>query len=136
VINCLKKFSSLIALLFLFFSCEQGPEISTAITGQKEIKTEKRNFSEIKEENEGKAIFKKLNCNACHMKKANVIGPSLKKIRNNYLDQEEALLNFLNGSAKPKIDPEEYPKMQPSIEAFKKLSKEDQQKLIDYLLEE
>lgn len=123
-------------LVLLIFSCSSKTEVAERIPENKSISSEDiRTIKVVDEKIDGEAIFKKLNCNACHMKNASIIGPSLKKIRKNYKEDKKALLSFLLGDGKAKIDPEEYPKMAPSIEAFKKLVKEDQQKLVDFLLE-
>lgn len=138
VLNMSLKIIAPLAFSFALISCSNDMEISNSLAelkSQSHQKDESLNSKNLEVTNPGKDIFKKLNCGACHMKNASIVGPSLKKIRKNYEKQEKELLRFLLGEGKPKIDPEEYEKMAPSIEAFQNLSKEDQQKLIDFLLD-
>ena len=130
------KLFVVLAFVFTLSSCSTDLEITSSLAEVKSPqKIENLNSEKAQTIISGKDIFKKLNCGACHMKNASIVGPSLKKIRKNYEKQEKELIRFLLGEGKPKIDPEEYEKMAPSIEAFQNLSKEDQQKLIDFLLD-
>ncbi len=82
------------------------------------------------------AIFKRLNCQGCHMAENSIVGPSLVQIRENYQGDKDALNLFLKGELEPRIDQENYLKMKPSIEAYKALTIEEQQRLLDFLLSE
>ncbi len=130
------KILGLLSICFVAFSCTTKTVDNFELPKQASAQPlEMAKNADLRVKNEGKAIFKRLKCGACHMKYANVVGPSLKKIREYYLNQEKELFQFLIGKGKPKIDPEEYSKMTPNIEAFKKLSEEEKQKLIDFLLD-
>lgn len=130
------KVAAPLFMALAIISCSSRTENDSTLAEVNSTKeVESPSYKKAMEINPGKDIFKKLNCSGCHMKNASIVGPSLKKIRKVYQDQEKDLYRFLMGDGKPKIDPEEYVKMAPSIEAFQKLTKEDQQKLIDYLLD-
>lgn len=136
VINNKLKILLSLSICFVIFSCSSKTNNDSYQT--KSESSEPLNMATnaaFSLKNDGKAIFKKLNCQACHMKNANIVGPSLRKIRKAYKNQEKELLQFLIGEGKPKIDPDEYSKMKPNIEAFQKLGKEEQQKLIDFLMD-
>ena len=83
---------------------------------------------------DGKAIFQSKGCAACHNPTVKTVGPSLKQIAQAYNGDEAALIKFLKGEAKPKVDPAMFATMKPQLNTTKALSDDELKALAQYIL--
>lgn len=83
---------------------------------------------------DGKSIFVSKGCTACHQENTDSVGPSLKKIALAYSSDKAKLVAFLKGEGKAIVDPAKEAIMKPQIETTKKLSKEELDALVDFIL--
>jgi cytochrome c len=83
---------------------------------------------------DGKALFDANGCIACHNPDKDTVGPSLAKIAEKYKGKKEELVKFLDGTAKPIIDPTGFAMMKPNLTKTQALSKEERAALSDFLL--
>ncbi|MCX7760544.1 MAG: c-type cytochrome [Hydrogenothermaceae bacterium] len=83
---------------------------------------------------DGKSIFTSKGCGSCHQEAVETVGPSLKKIVAAYGGDKNKLLTFFKGEGKAIVDPAKEAIMKPQIEVIKKLSKEEQEALADFIL--
>ena len=85
---------------------------------------------------DGKAVFDANGCAACHDAKKEMVGPPLSEIAAKYAGKKAKadLAKFLEGKAKPKVDPKEFAVMKPNLQKTEALSKEDRAALADFIL--
>jgi len=83
---------------------------------------------------DGKALFEANGCTACHNPTKDTVGPSLMKIAEKYKGKKEELGKFLEGTAKPIVDPASFAMMKPNLTKIQALSKEERAALTDFLL--
>jgi cytochrome c len=83
---------------------------------------------------DGKALFEANGCTACHTPDKDTVGPSLMKIAQEYKGKKEELGKFLQGTAKPIVDPAGFAMMKPNLTKTQALSKEELASLADFLL--
>lgn len=83
---------------------------------------------------DGKALFESNGCGACHAPATKLVGPALSKIAAAYAGKKPALVDFLDGSGRPVVDPGQFSLMKPNLEATKALTGEERSALADYIL--
>ncbi len=85
----------------------------------------------------GSELFKKYNCDRCHMVSGLKVGPPLKEIAQAYKGKKEELIKFLKGEAPPKLAKEAGQAahlMNLQLSATKHLSDEELSALADYII--
>ncbi|KAB2858786.1 MAG: c-type cytochrome, partial [Flavobacteriales bacterium] len=82
---------------------------------------------------DGAEFFQTSGCVACHQLDAKTVGPSIKEIATAYADAA-ALTAFLKGESKAIVDPAQEAVMAPQVEITKKMSAEDLQVIVDYIM--
>lgn len=82
---------------------------------------------------DGAEFFQTSGCVACHQMDAKTVGPAIKDIAAAYADAA-ALTAFLKGEAKAIVDPAQEAVMAPQVEITKKMSAEDLQVIVDYIM--
>ena len=87
----------------------------------------------------GASLFQANGCAACHDATMNRIdkglGPSLAQIADAYRQSPEALVEFLQGKAGPRLYPDKYPLMKAQLPRIMSISDTAIRSLADYLLE-
>lgn len=111
-------------------TAQQPVEEKPKEEAKKEQKQDQTKIASI----DGKAIFTSKGCTACHQEAVDSVGPSLKKIASTYAGDKNKLLAFFKGEGKPIVDLAKEAIMKPQIEITKKLSKEEQEALADFIL--
>ena len=86
------------------------------------------------EAKKGKEVFQRLGCTACHSERSSVVAPSLKEISKAYAGNTKDLEDYFLGKREPIIDKSRSRVMKPFINLTKKLSPEERQALVKYLL--
>lgn len=82
---------------------------------------------------DGAEFFQTSGCVACHQLEVKTVGPAIKDIAAAYAD-EASLTAFLKGEAKAIVDPAQEAVMAPQVEITKKMSAEDLQVIVDYIM--
>lgn len=82
---------------------------------------------------DGAEFFKTSGCVACHQVDVKTVGPAIKDIAAAYAD-EASLTAFLKGEAKAIVDPAQEAVMAPQVEITKKMSAEDLQVIVGYIM--
>ncbi|MCC7332549.1 MAG: c-type cytochrome [Flavobacteriales bacterium] len=82
---------------------------------------------------DGAQFFQTSGCVACHQMDAKTVGPAIKEIAKAYAD-EAALTSFLKGESKAIVDPAQEAVMDPQVEITKKMSAEDLQVIVSYIM--
>ncbi len=85
----------------------------------------------------GSELFKKYNCDRCHMVTGLKVGPPLSEIAAAYKGKKEELVKFLKGEAPPKLATEAGQAahlMNLQLAATKNLSEEELSALADYII--
>lgn len=108
---------------------EQAPAEETAAT---EAPAEEA-VAEAAPAKDGAEFFQTSGCVACHQLDAKTVGPSIKEIATAYADAA-ALTAFLKGESKAIVDPAQEAVMAPQVEITKKMSAEDLQVIVDYII--
>lgn len=83
---------------------------------------------------DGKGLFASKGCGSCHQESVDTVGPSLKKIASVYQSDKTKLTAFLKGEAKAIVDPAKEAIMKPQLEITKKMTKEELEGLVDFIL--
>ncbi len=83
---------------------------------------------------DGKDLFQKSGCTACHQPDAKTVGPALKDIAKAYAGKKEDLVKFLKGEGKAIVDPAQFAVMKPNLEITKKMSDDQVAAIADYIL--
>jgi cytochrome c551/c552 len=82
----------------------------------------------------GKEVFQRLGCTACHSESSSAVAPSVKEISKAYAGKPKDLEDFFLGKREPIIDKSRFEAMKSFINLTKKLSPEERQALVKYLL--
>jgi cytochrome c551/c552 len=82
----------------------------------------------------GKEVFQRLGCTACHSESSSAVAPSVKEISKAYAGKPKKLEDFLLGKREPIIDKSRFEAMKPFINLTKKISPEERQALVKYIL--
>jgi len=84
---------------------------------------------------DGKTLFNKNSCNACHHATLKTVGPSIKEISEAYAGKKDEMVKFLKGEAPAIVDPPSFAIMKPQItEVLNKMSDKEIEALADYML--
>jgi len=86
------------------------------------------------EAKKGKEAFQRLGCTACHSERSSAVAPSVKEISKAYAGNPKDLEDYFLGKGEPIIDKSRSRVMKPFINLTKKLSPEERQALVKYLL--
>jgi cytochrome c len=125
---------SVLALSMLF-----GTTLLTSCGGseeQKETTTEtvtEEVVAEAPVAKDGAELYKTSGCVACHQVDKKLVGPSILDIAGAYAD-EATLTAFLKGESKAIVDPAQEAVMAPQLEITKKMSAEDLQVIVSYIM--
>ena len=124
---------SVLALSILF-----GTALLTSCGGseeQKETATETttEKVVEVPAVKEGAEFYKTSGCVACHQVDKKLVGPSILDIAAAYAD-EATLTAFLKGESAAIVDPAQAALMTPQVEITKKMSAEDLQVIVSYIM--
>jgi cytochrome c len=82
---------------------------------------------------DGAEFFQTSGCVACHQLEVKTVGPAIKDIAAAYAD-EASLTAFLKGESKAIVDPAQEAVMAPQVEITKKMSAEDLQIIVSYIM--
>ncbi len=82
----------------------------------------------------GKEVFQRLGCTACHSEGSSAVAPSVKEISKAYAGKPKELEEFFLGNRQPIIDKSRFGAMKSFINLTKKISPEERQALVKYLL--
>lgn len=125
---------SVLALSMLF-----GAGLLTSCGGseeQKETATEittEEVAAEVPAAKDGAEFYKTSGCVACHQVDKKLVGPSIIDIAAAYAD-EATLTAFLKGESAAIVDPAQAALMTPQVEITKKMSAEDLQVIVSYIM--
>lgn len=125
---------SLLALSMLF-----GAALLTSCGGseeQKETTTETVTEEVVVEApvaKDGAEFYKTSGCVACHQVDKKLVGPAILDIAAAYAD-EATLTAFLKGESAAIVDPAQAALMTPQVEITKKMSAEDLQVIVSYIM--
>lgn len=72
-------------------------------------------------------------CSTCHSPTLEGVGPSLRRISAHY-PSKEALVQFLEGKAPPRVMPESFAAMKPLVDQTQALSPEERARLAEAIL--
>ena len=125
---------SVVALAITFsagilISCggsEEQKETATETTTEEVV-------AEVPVAKEGAEFYKTSGCVACHQVDKKLVGPSILDIAAAYAD-EATLAAFLKGESKAIVDPAQEAVMAPQLEITKKMSAEDLQVIVSYIM--
>jgi cytochrome c551/c552 len=112
---------------------EQKPEEQKEEKKQESTKSKEESKQQTAKV-DGESIFKSKGCAACHQPNADTVGPGLNKIASVYKGNKDELIKFLNGEGKAIVDPAKEAIMKPNLETTKKLSKEEKEALVEFIL--
>jgi cytochrome c len=125
------KFSVLaLSMLFgttLLTSCGGSEEQKETTTATEEV------VAEVPVAKEGAEFYKTSGCVACHQVDKKLVGPSILDIAAAYAD-EATLTAFLKGESKAIVDPAQEAVMAPQLEITKKMTPEDLQVIVSYIM--
>jgi cytochrome c len=82
---------------------------------------------------DGKALFEKMNCGACHKPAQKTAGSSLATIGQRYQSADK-LVSYFKGQAEPVIQKTTPPTMKKPLQQLQALSNEEQRAVADYIL--
>ena len=125
---------SVLALSMLF-----GTGLLTSCGGseeQKETTTETATEEVVAEApvaKDGAEFYKTSGCVACHQVDKKLVGPAILDIAAAYAD-EATLTAFLKGESKAIVDPAQAALMTPQVEITKKMTPEDLQVIVSYIM--
>ena len=113
----------------MFTSCDSSEENE----GTKAETIIDKTVTETAPIKDGSEFYKTSGCLACHQVDKKLIGPAINDIAAAYTD-EATLTKFLKGESSAIVTPEQYPIMAPQIEITKKMTPEDLQVIVSYIM--
>jgi cytochrome c len=83
----------------------------------------------------GEAIFTQRGCTMCHARDIDAIGPSIRTISLRYSGDENGLVAYLKGQAKPIVYPEREGMMRPQLLRIANLYEDEHRSLARYIIQ-
>ncbi len=107
--------------------------LSSCSSREEKTETSTTSETEVVAAKDGAEFYKKSGCTVCHQVDTKLVGPAIVDIAAAYPDAA-ALTKFLKGESASIVTPEQYPVMAPQVEITKKMTDEDLQVIVNYIL--